>query len=224
MPRVASRVILILWAATVVAAAGCTESQKVEPSPVSAYLDLAALQAGAKRVLLVPLANEAIGPDATAGTTAALLENLQERHLFQLVRENPSVGPDGTLPINGGRTLSIRDLAQIRRQTDCDAVLLGAVTSFSSYPNLKIGLYLRLVDLRDSRILWSVQHIWDASDKGTQDRIEQYFRTKMGDSYDPIRWRLATVSPTAFEQFVAYEVAQTLPRPDDAGKVDSHRP
>jgi hypothetical protein len=223
MPRVANGLLGIILAAAALAA-GCHGPERPEPSPVPAYIDTAALQAKTRRVLLVPLANEASGSTASAGMTAALLESLQGRRLFQLTLETPSVGPDGNPLINGGRTLSLKDLAQIRRQTDCDAILLGAITSFSPYPNLKIGLYLRLVDMRDSRILWSVQQIWDSSDKTTQDRIEQYFHSKLGDSYDPIRWRLATVSPAKFEEFVAYEVARTLPGPEAASEAVSSRP
>jgi hypothetical protein len=204
--------------------AGCLSAERAEPSPVPAYLDMAALQAKARRVLLVPLANEATGPTASVGMTSALLENLQGRRLFQLVLETSPVNPDGSPLINGSRPLSFKDMAQIRRQTDCNAILLGAITSFSAYPNLKIGLHLRLVDLRDSRILWSVQQLWDSSDKTTQQRIERYFRNKLGDAYDPIRWRLAMVSPATFEEFVAYEVAQTLPGPDDVDKTLSRRP
>jgi hypothetical protein len=221
MPNAANVVLGVLLAAVAVLAAGCLGKDRTEPSISPSYIDLASLQGWNRRVLIVPLAHETNGPNASPGMTAALVEHIQERRLFQRIVETPVEGADGAPLISGSRPLSLKDLSQIRRQTDCDSVLLGTITSFSSYPNLKIGLHLRLVDLRDSRILWAIQQIWDSSDKATQERIERYFHDKLGESYDPLRWRLATVSPAAFETFVAYEVAQTLPSPKDAPKAAS---
>ena len=214
MPTATKKVAEILVALAAVMAAGCSKPE-VRPPPVAYYIDAQALQGGDRRVLFVPLANETNCPTASTGMAAALFESIQGRRQFQLTSEVPAMGPDGSPLFDSGHMMSMKDLAEIRRQTHCDAILLGAVTSFSPYPSLKIGLYLRLVDLRDSRVLWSIDHVWDSTDKATQGRIECYFHEKRGDKYDPIRWRLATVSPAALQQFVAYEVAETLPCPTE---------
>jgi len=210
-------IIALMLATLATLAAGCRTPEATR-SPVAHYVDSTALQTGSRRVLFVPLANETSYPVASAGMTSALFESVQGRRLFQLTSEVPSMGPDGNPFSDNSHMLSLKDLAQIRRQTNCDAVLLGAVTCFSPYPSLRIGLYLRLVGLRDSRVLWSVDQVWDSTDKATQKRIERYFHDERGDAYDPIQWHLATVSPAALQQFVAYEVAQTLPCPADAAE------
>ena len=68
-----------------------------------------------------------------------------------------------------------------------------------------------MVDLRDSRVLWAVDHVWDATDQETQRRIAHYFTEHKGEGYDPLNWQLTTVSPAVFQQFIAFEVASTLP-------------
>jgi len=211
-------IIAVMLAALATLAAGCHKPEATRSPAVAHYIDSEALQTGSRRVLFVPLANETSYPSASAGMTSALFESVQGRRLFQLTAEVPSMGPDGNPPGDNSHMLSLKDLAHIRRQTNCDAVLLGAVTCFSPYPSLRIGLYLRLVGLRDSRVLWAVDQVWDSSDKATQKRIARYFHDQRGEAYDPIQWHLATVSPAALQQFVAYEVAQTLPCPADAAE------
>jgi hypothetical protein len=93
----------------------------------------------------------------------------------------------------------------------CDAILVGAVTQFEPYPHMQGGLYLRLVDVRTGRLIWSVDHVWDTADEKVRKRIQAFFEHELGKTDDPLKWRLATVSTQAFDRFVAYEAAGTLP-------------
>ena len=75
---------------------------------------------------------------------------------------------------------------------------------------MTIGLRLKLVDLRDGRLLWALEQIWDNSDKTTEYRIKDYFQYQKRSGFAPLREQLVTVSPLEFIKFVSYEVAGTL--------------
>jgi hypothetical protein len=197
-----------------VLAVGCRKCR--EPGPaIGHYLDPAAVPLRVSDVALLPLDSAATVTTPAAGMTSALLQALQSRQLFHVSLVAPA---QDDCPTEAGRArarrpLALEDLSAMRGRLGTDAALLGSVTQFHPYPQMRIGLYLRLVDLRDSRVLWAVDHVWDAADRLTQDRMERWFRRNWGEKYDPVQWRLATMSPAVFEQFVAHEAAATLTPP-----------
>ncbi|MBM4019089.1 MAG: hypothetical protein FJ288_12300 [Planctomycetes bacterium] len=196
-------------AAILLAAEGCRPL--AERSKVGFYLDAPALASGVRQAALVPLKNETNYLPLADTMTSALLEAVQARQLFhvEVVRVlDPAT--EGAV-LDGRRELTLKELAHLRQTLRCDAVLLGTVNQFQPYPRMRIGLYLRLLDLRDSRVLWAVDHTWDATDQETQERIARYFYKERGGNYEPLGWQLATFSPAALAQFVAHEAAATLP-------------
>jgi hypothetical protein len=188
--------------------AGCLHKDAV--SPVGHYLDAGALQGHVQRVALLPLAGETAYPAVAEGMTTALLQAIQARQLFH-VTLSPATE---SCQVDLQRPFSLKDLARLRQATGADAVIVGAVKSFDPYPRMHLGLNVRLLDLRDSRVIWAVDHLWDATDKATQKRMEEYFREQCGERWEPLQWRLATVGPAVMQQFVAYEAAGTLSAPD----------
>jgi hypothetical protein len=144
--------------------------------------------------------------------TSALFQAVQARQLFHLQVLPPADPATGEPLLDGRRDFTLNDLSRLRQTLGCDAVLVGAASEFQQYPRMRIGLYLRLVDLRDSRVLWAVDHVWDTTDQATQKRIEHYFSQQKGQGFEPLEWRLTTISPGFFQQFVAFETAQTLPQ------------
>lgn len=204
------RAVRLLVVGLGLAAIGCFRSQVQRPA-VAYYLDAQALPGRVHRAVLIPLGNETQYPTAEDGMTAALYQAIQGRRLFHV---DVSATSDPTLegvPMDGRRPFSLKELARLRQSLGCDAVLVGAMRQFRPHPHIQVGLYLRLLDLRDSRVIWAVDHVWDATDQATQKRVEAYFRTQKGSGYDPVQWELTMLSPAAFEEFVAYEVARTLP-------------
>jgi hypothetical protein len=149
-------------------------------------------------------------PAVAEGMTTALFQALQAKQLFHVTLAS---APDaGSLDLQ--KPFSLKDLARLRQATGADAVLVGTVRSFDPYPRMHLGLYLRLLDLRDSRVIWAVDHLWDATDKATQKRMEKYFSEQSGDRWEPLQWRLATIGPAVMQQFAAYEAVATLSSPD----------
>jgi hypothetical protein len=203
-----------LTIAVALLATGC-RPLLVPQSHVGYYLDRQMLPGRVHNVVFLPLANDTGYPPVSEGTTTALFQAIQGRQLFYItLAQLPETPADGN-PVDVRKAFTLKDLAQMRQSFGSDAVLIGTVTQFHPYPRMQLGLYLRLVDLRDSRIIWSVDHVWDATDKATQTRMEAYFHDQRGTGFDPITWRLTAVSPAEFEQFVAYEIVGTLPKSGD---------
>ncbi|MFO8014480.1 MAG: hypothetical protein R6X20_14375 [Phycisphaerae bacterium] len=164
-----------------------------------------------RRVAMLPLANESDHPGTETGLSEELFRAVQGCQLFHVRPLDPEAPAAAALPPVGSEPLTLADLQRLRRALGTDAVLAGAVTRWQPYPRMQTGLYLRLVDLRSGEVLWAVDHVWDATDEHTQRRIRRFFARRMGRGADPFGWELGTVSPRAFQKFVAHEVVETLP-------------
>lgn len=198
----------VITLAALLLAAGCL---KQPPAPgVGHYVDRDGLTGRVQRVLFLPLTSDSASPAPADAMTRTLGPALQARQIFSITTLPPEPGID--LPaLDPRRPVAMKDLMRLRQATGCDAVILGAIAGFQPYPHTQTGLLLRMIDARDGRVLWAVDHFWSAADKDVQARMEEYFRVRRGPDYNPVEWRLAMVSPTAFQEFVAWEVAATLP-------------
>ena len=81
-----------------------------------------------------------------------------------------------------------------------------------------MGLRMQMLDLRAGRLLWSLDHVWDGTEEATTQRIQRYHTTRTPGMADPLEWRVALVSPKAFGEFVAADVARTLSPANVAGR------
>ncbi|MHC4572521.1 MAG: hypothetical protein ACYS76_00065 [Planctomycetota bacterium] len=162
------------------------------------------------KVAIVELDNHSSYPEVSSDVTKGLYEALQKKQIFSLtiVRQNDPAWR--SLQLELGSTYSLEQLAAIRGALKCDAVLIGTVTEFKPYPHMTMGLRLKLIDLKDGQLLWALEQVWDTADKLTERRIKKYFRSQIRSGFDPLRERLAVVSPISFIRFVAYEVGETL--------------
>ena len=211
MPTAAKQGVTVLLAGLTCILAGCLH--KGEAPHVGYYLDAQALTGYVQRVVMLPMTSDTAYPAVAEGMTTAMFQALQGKQLFHVTL---APAPEaGSLDLQ--KPFSLKDLARLRQATGADAVLVGTVRSFHPYPRMNLGLYLRLLDLRDSRVIWAVDHLWDATDKATQERMEEYFSEQSGDRWEPLQWRLATVGPAVMQQFIAYEAAGTLPSPNSNG-------
>ncbi len=173
-----------------------------------------------QRVALLPLTNETDHPGTELGLTEELFQAVQACRLFHVLPVPADAARAADLPNVGTAPMTLTDLARLRSTLGADAVLAGAVTRWQPYPRMQMGLYLRLVDLRTGRVLWAVDHVWDATDEHTQRRLRRFFCREAGEGTEPFGWELGTVSPRAFQKFVAHEATETLPcRPPDRTEV-----
>ena len=168
------------------------------------------------RAALVELANNSAFPQISADVTEALFQALQKKQVFGLtvIRQSETNWKKLQLDLNSEYTLE--QLSAMRKNLNCDAVLIGAVTGFKPFPHLSIGLRLKLVDPADGQLLWALERIWDTTDKTTQDRIKNYYRQHLLPCLDTLEEELGTVSSLKFLKFVAYETAETL-QPKSSG-------
>ena len=175
-----------------------------------------------QRVVFVELPATSAGLEVSTCFSDAIAQAIASQRLFhiEVIRRDDPV--HDLLPTNRRRPFTIEELRQIRDALRVDAVLVGDITTYKPYPHMKMGVYLRLLDLKNGRLVWSVDDTWDAQQKDIEKRIEYYFHKNVGDQYDPVDWRLATVSPIMFQKFVAYEISQTLrvdpPQPLETAK------
>ena len=207
----AMRIAMALGMVAATLAAGC--HRETARAKVGAFVDSQGILSRVHSVAFMPLRNETNYLAVVDAATASVFQAVQARQLFH-IEVVPAADPAAAdpTPAGGRRVFTLKELARLRQAFGCDAILVGAVNQFHPYPQMRMGIYLRLIDLRDGSVLWAVDHIWDATDQETQERMECYFSKERGEGYDPLQWRVTTVSPAAFRQFVAYEVADTLPK------------
>ena len=178
-----------------------------------------------RRIAFVELACEKNDTETAQNMSGALFRAIQGRNLFHLAVFDRTDPACLDLPLNRRTPHTIEELAQLRDALQCNAILYGWVNHHQPYPRMQIGLHLRLLDLQAGKLLWGVDNIWDTTNQKTESRIRKFFEDQMRISgYEPIDWRLAMLSPSVFQKFVAYEVAQTLPaRNADAQQQESQR-
>jgi hypothetical protein len=198
--------LLLTWVLAAVAGCAGTPPARGVNCWLSSRSDLRRIH----RVVLVELDGDGSAPQVARSLTESLFRALQSTRLFHVdvVAATDAVCLD--LPLDKREPFTIEEMAAIRRQLRCDAVLLGRVSHYQPYPHMQLGLYLRLLDLRDGKLVWGVDHVWDTTDKAVEDRIRRFFDRQMRSGWEPEHWSLVLKSPRAFRRFVAYETAGTI--------------
>ena len=221
MARRAERLLLAAMAWIV---SGCFVEPPREEEPIGFVLSSQRDVFRLRRVVFVELgADGGCEPGVAWDTTKALSSAIQGRRLFHvdLVRRTNPMCRDLALDQMGGMALD--DLSRMRQALRCDAVLLGRVSHFQPFPRMQLGLVLKLMDLRDGKLLWGVEHVWDTTDRQVENRIRAYFRRYVRSGYEPMDHELVLKSPRAFERYIAHEVSRTLPsRPDPKATAATH--
>jgi len=215
-----------LWASLLlcgIALSGCQFYTASVPASDYYYLNPTKDLYDVGSVAIVEMENNSSYPAIGSDMTQALFLALQKKQIFSLLvvrQDDPSwrsLQPAPSGASNGERDgstatakYSPEQLSTIRKTLNCNGLFTGTVTRYQPYPHMVLGLRLKLVDLRDGRLLWAAEQIWDAADKATAKRIKQYSGRQMPSDVSALREQLVTVSPLGFIDFVAYEVARTL--------------
>lgn len=176
------------------------------------------------RVVFVELHDKPGYPEVTERMTQVLAETMLQQGMFR-VDVVPASHPDlRYLDMLGKReAYSIEELAEIRKRLRCDAVLFGQVTSYKPYPSTQIGLFLRLIDLRDGKLAWAVDDVWDSTQRETVRRIKTFYFDRMANDYEPANHEMGIMSTAGFQKFVAREIILTMdPRYQRESKKDRY--
>lgn len=165
---------------------------------------------GLGNVAFLELANTTGYPEVARQVTEVSYAALQKRQQFGIkvvLSDDPTWR---TLDVRSDLLPQPQACAAIRKALDCNGLLTGVVTEYRPFPHLMIGLRMRLLDLRDGRVVWAMEQIWDASDRHTASRIKDYIQGQTRASKGSMAEQLASISTLEFLRFVAYEISRTL--------------
>jgi len=165
-----------------------------------------------KRVVLIELDPRASSPEVARELSESVYLALQSRRTFSVDFVTRSSPAGASLPAGGGPQFTLQELGAMRSALRCNAVMVGSVTGFQPYPGTWLAAQLWLIDLRNGRVLWGVDHAWRTTDSSTIKKMERYLTTE-SDSDEAESLRLAEMSPRMLSRFVAWEMARALPSP-----------
>ncbi len=205
-----------IWIVVCVLAAGGCQRTKLAPAPPRTdhyYVNPAGDMASVGRVALLELTNQSSQPELSEMLTAAMADEIGKRNLFSMQKLMRSDSVWQTLNLDNIKVHAFDDLAAVRQATGVDAMLIGVIQRYRSFPHMQVALNMRLIDLRNGKLLWALEDVWDSADKAVENRMQTFFKEHMRTGYEPMDWQILITSPRAFERFVAFEVAQTLPKP-----------
>ncbi len=206
------RISIALWSFALCLSllSGCILNQSSQQAADYYYLNPTKDLSTAGRVVVVELDNDSTYPQISSEMTEALFQSIQKKQLFgiTIIRQNDTIYR--SLQLDSGPPYNLDQLVNMRRQLNCNAILIGTVNTYQPFPHTSIGLELRLIDLADGQLLWALEQIWDATDKTTEQRIAAYYKAEMRSGLAELQEQLVMVSPLKFVKFVAYEIAETL--------------
>ncbi len=183
--------------------------QSYRQMPTDYYLNQDKDIADIGRITLVELKNNSNYPNISTDTTNAIFRELQKKQIFGLTVLKQSAPAAENLQLNTDAAFTLEQLSAMRKSLSCNAILVGTVTDFKPYPQLSIGLRLKLVDLNDGQMLWAIEQIWDSRDVETKKRINNYYNQGLIGKLQK-NDKLGTISTLKFLKFVSYEVADTF--------------
>jgi len=199
----------------VLALVGCAEPPRDVAWSMDHYLASPADLMRISSVAFIELASPLADAELATQLGQSLHDDIQSRGLFsvQAVARDDFRCRELMLDVN--RPLELREMQQIRQALGCDAIVLGELYHFQPYPRMGAGLHLRMVDLKNGKLLWGVKYTWNSSDKETFRRIQKYWRENVREGYEPAKEDMVLMSPRHFLKFVSHEAVSTLPTRDD---------
>jgi len=162
------------------------------------------------RVALIELENESTYPQISPDITKTLFQALQKKQVFGISVINKKDSQWQSLQLGRNSTYNLEQLSMMRKKLKADAILKGTVTGYQPFPYLTISLRLKLLDLTDGQLIWAFEQVWDSSDKITQQRIKNYFKSQTHSEFAHLSEELVTVSSLKFIKFVVYEIAESI--------------
>ena len=191
--------------------AACTIVKPELTEPGHFYVNRYADMVTTNRVTIFEFDSDTTNPKYSANLTLAVTEALRKRHIFAISTLYHADPAWRNLNLSDTSSYSLQELATIRKQLKADAIIFGSITQYQPFPHLTAAIRLRMVDLRDGKLIWAIEQVWDSTDKRLEERMKVFFDHEMRSGYRPLDWRLILTSPRAFDKFVAFEIARTLP-------------
>lgn len=193
---------------------GC---QKILRAPIQEprghyYLDPQTQFSKIGKVALLEPDNRSAHLDLSDFLSQSLATELGKKHLFNVRCIDRTDPVWETLNLERIAANSYEELVSIQEQLNVDAIIVGTIKRYEPFPRMMVGLNLKMIDIRQSRLIWAIEQVWDSTDKQVELRMKRFYNDELRKGYEPLNWQVLNTSPRAFNKFVAYEVAQTLPK------------
>jgi hypothetical protein len=193
--------------------AGCSQLSMMDIDEPQGhyYLNPQVNVGSVNRIALLELENQSERPELSELLSQTLAEGMGKKHLFS-VRTIRRADPLWTsLNLDQITAYSYEDLALIRENLKVDAIVFGTIKHYRSFPHIQMSLHLKMVDVRQGKLIWAMEEVWDSTDKQVELRMKRYFSKEIRTGYQPLNWEVIITSPRAFNKFVVYEACSTLP-------------
>ena len=202
-----------LLALVIVLNTGCSKFiiTPVEKPQGHFYLDAKVPISSVNRVALLELDNQSSERELPELLAQSLADEIGKKHLFSIRSIERSDPAWNTLNLEDIETYSYEDLDLIRQDLNIDAIIFGTIERYGSFPRKMMAMKIKMVDVRTGQLIWAVEQVWDSTDKQVELRMKRYYKKELRTGYEPLNWEVLNTSPRAFNKFVSYEVADTLP-------------
>ena len=181
------------------------------PKPVNAYRGDERDLAHVKRIMVLPF-SPAPGVSAQATQVReAFLGEMAKIQKFEVVPLPDGAEEDRELyaSLRHGR-ISAGELVELGKRYRLDGVLLGTITNYRPYLPQNLGLRMQLTSLHSGATVWAAEGHYDASDSATQNDLEHFATTFLGEEQSMHGWRINLLSPQKFAAFVSHRLVATL--------------
>lgn len=192
----------------VVAGSGCYVRPQQSPLAGAYFRSTDIHVEDVSRVALVAVDDHSDYTEIAETMSESLYVSLQRKQHFGITRVDRKDPLWRGLLLEPDGSYAPEELVRMRQALHCDAVLSGTVTEYKPFPHLMLGLRLSMVDLNDGRLIWAIEHVWDAEDLTDEMRISYYLKAMPGKK--ALESEILRMSPTEFINFVAFEVAETI--------------
>ncbi len=204
-------------------------------APSGIFVSAPQLPATLKRVVVLPLACNAISGDLYNG--CQMLDPVLKAGLIKTGRfEVVGITPDelrnctGKLSWLGDEVLPSNFFSSLKNYNGCDGVMFCQLTTLRSNEPLAIGWRLKLVDATTGKTLWAADEVFDASDMDVAKDAEAFQKSQQPHhnfaygTYAFVAWLIHVPTYTAlddqwnvlhsvryFGQYSSQKLAGTLP-------------
>ena len=202
---------LALVIASSIVMTGCLNvTYKDYPDKLNVYKDGESLEK-VTRLTFIEFNGSQGFPEISRKVTRKLTDTLVKRGLFKLDVIAPDAPVLIDLDLEKKSPYTIDELAKIRDTLKSDAILFGQVTSFRQYPGSRIGVFMRLLDLKNGSLVWAVDDVWDVNDRVVHKRMKDYhFDSRQSDYADLVTDDVKKMSTSALLDFVTWDISRTL--------------
>lgn len=174
------------------------------------YIDYDRFPGSIRNAVLFEFDNNSNHPEISSDLSKELYSNLQKNSMFGTVLVTKNNTTWDNYKLDPFKTYTQEQLSQIHEAMQCDAVLIGVITDYQPWPYMTMGMRLKLVDVRNGRLLWAYENSWDCSELNTKQRMLSYFKQNTNAGRSDLQNEIMAVSSINFIKFVAHETTSTI--------------